>query len=141
VYFDTTYILKFYLNEPESLKIRQLVQNSGPIRSSLLTLTEFHAALHRNVREGMLQAHEARAVSQDFFQHLEDGVWELVPVNRQLLERVSARLLSVPKDLFLRAGDALHLTTAADLGEPEVWTNDRHMLASASHFGVTGRSV
>jgi predicted nucleic acid-binding protein len=141
VYFDSSYVIKFYLNEPESLKIRQMVQNAGFIRSSLWTLAEFHSALHRNVREGLIPASEARVLSQDFFEHIETGVWELVPVNRHLLERVSARLLSAPKDVFLRAADAFHLTTAADLGEPEVWSSDRHMLAAASHFGVTGRSV
>lgn len=141
MYFDASYVIKFYLNEPESLKIRQMVQNAGMIRSSVWTLAEFHAALHRNVREGLIPAQEARAVSKDFFEHLEIGVWELIPVNRHLLDKVSARLLSAPKDLFLRAGDAFHLTTAEDLGEPEVWSSDRHMLAAASYFGVTGRSV
>lgn len=141
MYFDTSYVIKFYLNEPESPKIRQMVQSAGIIRSSFWTLTEFHAALHRNVREGSFSAQDARAVSRDFFEHVETGVWELVPVNRYLLDRVSARLLSAPKDLFLRAGDAFHLTTASDLGEPEIWSSDRHMLAAASHFGVTGRSV
>jgi hypothetical protein len=37
--------------------------------------------------------------------------------------------------------DALHLVTAADSGFVEVWTNDRHMLAAAPHFGLVGRSV
>ncbi len=26
-------------------------------------------------------------------------------------------------------------------GEREVWTNDRHMLAAAAYFGLSGRSV
>jgi hypothetical protein len=33
------------------------------------------------------------------------------------------------------------LTTARDAGELEIWTNDRHMLAAAPHFGLKGRSV
>ena len=37
--------------------------------------------------------------------------------------------------------DAVHLATAREVGEREVWTNDRHMLAAASFFGLTGRSV
>ena len=43
--------------------------------------------------------------------------------------------------IFLRAGDAVHLMTAVDAGFKEVWTNDRHMLAAASSFGLRGRSV
>jgi hypothetical protein len=39
------------------------------------------------------------------------------------------------------AGDAIHVTTAQDLSEREIWTNDRHMLGAATHFGLVGRSV
>jgi hypothetical protein len=35
----------------------------------------------------------------------------------------------------------VHLATAHEAGERDVWTNDRHMLASAPYFGLRGRSV
>jgi predicted nucleic acid-binding protein len=41
----------------------------------------------------------------------------------------------------LRAGDAVHLASALEVGEPEMWTNDRHLRAAATHFGITARSV
>lgn len=47
----------------------------------------------------------------------------------------------LPPGQFLRAGDAVHLLTAQSLGEPEIWTADKHMLSAAPHFGLTGRSV
>jgi predicted nucleic acid-binding protein len=50
-------------------------------------------------------------------------------------------ILAAPQDLFLRSGDALHLMTAREIGEAEVWTNDAHMLKAAAYFGLTGRSV
>jgi len=50
-------------------------------------------------------------------------------------------MLSAPREICIRTADALHLTTAAEMGERDVWTNDRHMLAAAAYFGVTGRSV
>jgi hypothetical protein len=34
-----------------------------------------------------------------------------------------------------------HFGCAIDIGETEIWTNDRHLLAAANHFGVAGRSV
>jgi len=43
-------------------------------------------------------------------------------------------------DLFLRTADAVHLATAQQIGESDVWTNDRHMLAAAPYFGLRGRS-
>jgi len=50
-------------------------------------------------------------------------------------------MVTAPLDLFLRTADAVHLMTAYEIGEREVWTNDRHMLAAAAYFGLTGRSV
>ena len=58
-----------------------------------------------------------------------------------LLRRTSALITGAPPDLFIRTADAVHLMTAFEAGEREVWTNDRHMLASASYFGVNGRSI
>jgi predicted nucleic acid-binding protein len=72
---------------------------------------------------------------------LEDGLWNLIPVNAALLRRASALMVSAPRDLFIRTADAVHLTTAQEIGERAVWTNDRHMLAAAPYFGLRGQSV
>ncbi len=50
-------------------------------------------------------------------------------------------MISAPPDLFIHTAAAVHLGTAHEIGEREVWTNDRHMLAEAAYFGLTGRSV
>jgi predicted nucleic acid-binding protein len=41
----------------------------------------------------------------------------------------------------LRAGDAIHIVSAVEAGFNEIWTNDRHLLAAAAHFGLKGRCV
>jgi predicted nucleic acid-binding protein len=48
-----------------------------------------------------------------------------------MLRHVALLVNAAPRNLYLRAGDALHLITAQGLGEPEIWTNDRHLLAAA----------
>jgi hypothetical protein len=63
-----------------------------------------------------------------------------MPVRQALLQRTSALMVAAPGNLVLRTADA-DLTTAQEIGEREVWTNDRHMLAAAAYFGVRGRSV
>ena len=141
MYFDTSYIAKFYFNEPESHRVRQLVQAADTIHSSLWALAEFHGVIHRRLREGSLSQIDARELSSRFYEHVQEGLWILIPVHEALLRRTSALIVSAPPDLFIRTGDAVHLTTAHEAGEREVWTNDRHMLASAAYFGVTGRSV
>jgi predicted nucleic acid-binding protein len=141
VYFDTSYIAKFYFNEPESLRVRELVRKADAINSSLWALAEFHAVLHRRMREGSSSPSDARALALRFSEHIEDGLWNLIPVHEALLRRTSALIVSSPRDLFIRTADAVHLTTAHEIGERAVWTNDRHMLAVAAYFGLAGRSV
>jgi len=141
VYFDTSYIAKFYFNEPDSPRVRALVRKADAIYSSLWALAELHAVLHRHLREGVLSPNEARGLASRFSEHIEHGLWNLIPVNEALLRRTGALMVSAPRDLFLRTADAVHLTTAHEMGERNVWTNDRHMLAAAAYFGLTGRSV
>lgn len=141
MYFDTAYIAKFYFNEPESARVRQLVLKADAIRSSLWAFAEFHAVLHRRLREGFSSERDTRNLAARFSEHIEDGLWHLIPVNESLLRRTSALLVSAPRDLFIRTADAVHLATAQEAGEREVWTNDRHMIAAAPYFGLAGRSV
>lgn len=44
-------------------------------------------------------------------------------------------------NLFLRAGDAVHLRSAVVNGLDEIYTSDRHLLAAATHFGIKGINV
>jgi predicted nucleic acid-binding protein len=141
VYLDTCYIAKFYFNEPESARVRKLVRSADFIHSSLWALAEFHGVIHRRVREGSSTPVDALELSARFLEHVQDGLWRLIPVNEALLRRTAALIVSAPADLFLRTADAVHMATAHEAGEREVWTNDRHMLAAASYFGLTGRSV
>jgi len=141
VYFDTCYIAKFYFNETESARVRQLVRKAGAIHSSVWALAEFHGVIHRRLREGALPPADAHDLSARFYEHVHEGLWKLIPVHEALLRRTSALMVAAPPDLFLRTADAVHLTAAHEAGECEVWTSDRHMLASAAYFGLTGRSV
>ena len=141
MYFDTSYIAKFYFNEPGSPRIRDIVRKADTICSSIWALAEFHAGLHRHIRDGSYSRAQARDLSAPFSSHIGDGLWNLIAINEGVLRRTSALMLAAPPDLFIRPADALHLTTAQEAGEREVWTNDRHMLAAAGYFGLSGRSV
>jgi len=141
VYFDTAYVAKFYREEPDSEAVREIVVNASGVLTSAWTFTELHVVLHRHVREGSLAAKDARLLAERFTSHIEIGMWKLLPVNEGLLRKTGASLLSAPGTLFLRAGDAVHLQTAHDAGEREIWTNDRHVLAAARYFGLKGRSI
>jgi predicted nucleic acid-binding protein len=141
LYLDTSYIAKFYLEEPESRLVRELVGAADPIRSSLMAVAEFHAVLHRKTREGALTAKTAIELAFRFAQHEKDRLWTFIPVTDNLLRKTAALMVAAPPELFLRTADVVHLMTARDIGEQEIWANDRHMLAAAPYFGLIGRSV
>jgi uncharacterized protein len=141
VYLDTAYIAKYYLNEPESAAVRDLIRSADVLYSSVWALPEVHCLFHRHMREGAITARAARDLSRLFLNHVDEGLWNLLPAGEPLLRRAAVIVSSSPARVFLRTADVVHLTTAKELGEGDVWTNDRHMLAAASHFGLTGRSV
>ncbi len=68
-------------------------------------------------------------------------MWLLLPVTDRVLRQVEVLVRTLPRSMFLRAGDAIHIVSAVDSGFNEIWTNDRHLLAAAAHFGLKGRSV
>jgi predicted nucleic acid-binding protein len=78
---------------------------------------------------------------QQFAEDVRDDVWVLLPLTDHVLWRVSLLSSQLPKNVPLRAGDAIHIASALVGGFHELWTSDRHLLAAATHFGLRGRSV
>jgi predicted nucleic acid-binding protein len=141
VYIDSAYIAKSYLKEVDSAAVRALLAGKPPRTSSSVCLAEVCCVLHRHAREGKLSPSEAAALTQAFLVDIDSGLWTLIPITDHLLRSVAIFVSHTPKSVFIRAADALHLTTAQNEGETEIWTNDRHLLAAAPYFGLAGRMV
>jgi predicted nucleic acid-binding protein len=141
MYVDSAYIAKFYVNEADSRAVRELLNGAASICSSTWALVEVTSVFHRHVREGALTLAQGRELMDAFRSHADGGVWSLIPVGNALVRRAAAMIQTLPGKVPLRAGDVIHLATALDAGESEIWTNDRQLLAAAAHFGLAGRSV
>ena len=141
LYFDTAYLGKCYWNEPDGKLVRELARQADGLYSSAICIAEMACLAHRKVREGPIALADAVLRRDLFLDDVNKGVVTAVPVTERLLRRVEAMTRGLPPSCYLRTFDALHLVTAADSGFIEVWTNDRHMLAAAPHFGLAGRSV
>lgn len=141
VYLDSAYLAKFYVNERDSGAIRALIRRADCLVSSAWALGEVTCAFKRHLREGALSTSQCLELTRAFLKHVDEGVWILVPVSDALLKRMVSLVSAAPAGVYLRAGDAVHLITARDIGETEIWTNVRHLLAAAPHFGLVGRSV
>jgi predicted nucleic acid-binding protein len=140
-YFDSAYLAKCYLEDPESSKIRELVKRIEKIYSSALCIAEVSCALHRSLREKRITRGEASHLRMTFLQDVSIGIVQMIPVTDIILRAVDATVAKMPDTIFLRASDAVHLASAQHEGFGEIWSNDRHMLKAAPHFGITGRSI
>ena len=141
IYFDTSYILKCYLNEANAELVRALAGQEADKYSCRWARAEFFSGLKRQVREGKLTSAQAGDVQREFESDDQAGVWLWLPVDDRLLDAVATRFSAWPDAVPLRTGDALHLTCATEHGFSEIYSNDKHLLAAAPHFGLVGKNV
>ena len=119
-YLDSSAIVKLAVREPESLALRRYLRRRQPLVSSALARTEVLRAL-------LAAGDEAVARGRSVLQHL-----DLVRVNDRVLN--AAGVLSPAE---LRSLDAIHLTTAQQLGEElgALVTYDDRMATAAKRLG------
>lgn len=141
MYLDSAYIAKYYVNETDSPAVRRLISEADSFESSAWAVAEVHCVFHRHLREASISEADYLSLSTKFLEHVQTGIWNFTPVTESLLLRTALQIGRLPASVFLRTADAVHLATARESGATEIWTNDRHMLAAAPHFGLIGRSV
>ncbi len=135
-YFDSAYIAKFYLNEPESDAVRRLAESLGRVHCCALGRVEVAGVFHRKWREGAFTERVFREVSAQFVDDCAAGLWTWLSVSDALIANAAESVRSLSKGITIRSADALHLVCARDNGLRRVCTNDRHMLQAAPAFGV-----
>lgn len=141
LFLDSAYIVKCYLNDPDSSVVRALVQEATELWSSSIAVAEVGCAVHRRFREGVLNRNQANLLIAAFHTHLDAGSWNLEPLTSEVLHLIRQVTPKAGKQVFLRAGDAIQLASARTAGFSEIWSNERHLLQAAPHFGLRGRVV
>ena len=141
MYLNSAYIAKFYVNEPDAAAVRKLIGHASHTCSSAWALIEVTCVFHRHMREGWLTGPQGTELIDLFRIHVEADLWNFLPVTDAILRMTATLVRELPVSVPLRAGDAIHVATALEACERDIWTNDRHLLAAAAHFGLVGRSV
>ena len=67
-----------------------------------------------------------------------EALWEWIPLSSAIIEAVEDAFRNLPRDVFLRTGDAVHLISARAHGFAEIYSNDKHLLRAAPHLGLMG---
>ena len=135
VYFDTSALAKWYLNEAHSEEVEKFLLEHGPVAISDLTRVEMRSLLGRHRREKQI---DARMESKVFATFSED-IRRRHLVCHPLPEGVAAgalNLLSLLSEYPLRTLDALHLVIAQEIGADRLATSDRVMAICARDLGM-----
>jgi len=140
-YFDSAYIAKFYVDEPDSDAVRHLAETLGRVHCSALGRLEVAGVFHRKWREGAFTEREFGEVSAQFVDDCAAGLWTWFSVTDGLIGNATESVRTLSKRITIRSADALHLACARENGLRRVYTNDRHMLLAAPAFGVDAMAI
>ena len=136
IYFDTSALAKWYLNEARSDDVEKYIQEHGPVDISDLTVLEMRCLLARRRRERNIDSKTETQV----FATLQEDMRQKFLICHSLPVGVTAgavNLLSVLPDLPLRTLDALHLMIAKEIQTDVLVTADRVMAAGAKAIGFS----
>lgn len=132
IYWDTSVILKLYVEEKDSARWQHVaMKQSGPLHSSHLMQAEFALALRaKEQRKEVRQGSAARLVAA-LNRDVDEGHLQLHPVSGDVISTSTSLAARLPNNVNLRTLDALHLATAMVLGCKHLATAD-HRLADAA---------
>src|SRR5436190_1307309 len=98
MYLDTAYIAKYYLPEPDSQRVRKVVDAAEALISSAISLGEMASVLHRQMRDGNMTRPEVQLVIDTFLRHVDAGLWTLIPISEGLLRQASLFVTTAPEN-------------------------------------------
>jgi hypothetical protein len=136
IYFDTSALAKWYINEAKSEDVEQYIREQGPVSISDLTVVEMRCLLARRRREKSIDA----KMETEIFATFQEDIREKFLICHKLPEGWAAgavNLLAVLSDIPLRTLDAMHLAIAKDLTVDILATADKIMASGAKAMGIS----
>ena len=130
VYFDTSALAKWYINESGSDDVEKYIQQHGPVAISDLTIVEMRCLLARRRRDGSLSGDAEVRVLATFQEDVRQKHLICHPLPDKWAEG-AVNLVSILTDIPLRTLDAVHLLIASEIQANVVATADRIMTAAA----------
>jgi predicted nucleic acid-binding protein len=134
LWVDTSVLVKLYIAEPGSERMREAAAQGGPVAASHLAFAEIHATFARRRREGLLSVSEHEQLRRRFAEDWQEITQ--VPIGVEILALVPGLCERHP----LRGADALHLASALLLHQEGLEItfacSDRHLLEAADAEGL-----
>ena len=136
VYFDTSALAKWYLNETFSADVERYLMEHGPVAISDLTVVEMRSLLARRRREKHVDPKMENRVFSTFEDDIRRGFLIRHPMPATTVAG-AVNLISTLPDVPLRTLDAMHLVIAREIDASTLATADRIMAAGAHEMGIS----
>ena len=139
-YFDASYLVRLYFEEPGWKEVRDL-RSSEPWACAWLGRLEVWSAFHRKYREQQVNRAMLKQLHEQFAEDCRGGEFRWLALEERMATEAGRIYGELPQDCFLRSSDALHLACARQHGCRIIFSNDRNLLAAARFFGLQGQNV
>jgi len=136
IYFDTSALAKWYLNEARSNDVEKYIQEHGPVDISELTIVEMRSLLSRRRRERQINPKTEIKVFATFEEDIRQKFLNCHPLPEGIVTG-AVNLLSVHSEVPLKTLDALHFMIAREIQAEILATADRIMIAGAKAMGFS----
>lgn len=136
-YFDTSFLVPLLIAEPKTARVEQFFETLDEDETLLFShwgQLEFASVGSRLYRMGELSAKDAKTVIDEFNRLLIQSFRLHTPTATDFQK---ARDFIDDFQTKLRAGDALHLAIAANLGVTTIHTLDNGMLEAGNQLGLS----
>ena len=135
IYFDTSALAKWYLNESHSEEVEKYIQRHGPVAISDLTVVEMRCLLARRRREKSISPTIEMETFATFQEDMRRGFLICHPFPAGLAAG-SVNLMALVSDIPVRTLDAMHLMIAKEISTDVLVTADQIMSRGAKALGI-----
>lgn len=136
IYFDTSALAKWYINESRSDDVEKYIQEHGPVSISELSVVEIRCLLARRRRERNIDSKMEAQVFATFQEDIRQNFLICHPLPENLATG-AVNLLSILTDIPLRTLDALHLMIAREIQTNILATADKIMAVGGKAMGFS----
>ncbi len=139
LFWDTSAVLKLYVDEPDAKPFRTLAQTPESLLISALTLHELHCGLHRKEFVKALKPGMAEVLYRAFRDEIEAEYFRLIVYNSRVEQHaleVVRKCYGVKKPVLVRVLDALQLASALAAGATDMVSTDTRMRQGAALLGM-----
>lgn len=139
LFWDTSAVLKLYVDEPDARPFRMLAQRPESLVISALTVHELHCGLHRKEFVKALKPGMAEVLYQAFRDEIEAEYFRLITYNSRVEQHaleVVRTCYGAHKSVLVRVLDALQLASALAAGATDMVSTDTCMRQGAALLGM-----